>query len=139
MPRIDRITLTRPLLYGNPIPWEIAPWYDRVLHAAHDELRMCGARFYKGDIMRYTFNKRTLLAQFDKELVRALRAARTMTDYELEAAYAELYVVRAITQSATMSRIIGVVWDIYGAEISRRQELTRARLLIEETIDEMEN
>ena len=48
-PRIDRITLTRPLLYGNPIPREIAPWYDRVLHAAHDELRMCGARFYDRD------------------------------------------------------------------------------------------
>lgn len=49
MPRIDRITLTRPLLYGTPIPREIAPWYDRVLHAAHDELRMRGARFYDRD------------------------------------------------------------------------------------------
>ena len=49
VPRIDRITLTRPLLYDSPIPWEIAPWYDRVLHAAHDELRMRGARFYDRD------------------------------------------------------------------------------------------
>ena len=49
VPRIDSITLTRPLLYGNPMPWEIAPWYDRVLHAAHDELRMRGARFYDRD------------------------------------------------------------------------------------------
>ena len=49
VPHIDRITLTRPLLYGHTIPWEIAPWYDRVLHAAHDELRMCGARFYDRD------------------------------------------------------------------------------------------
>ena len=49
VPRIDRITLTRPLLYGNPIPWEIAPWYDRMLHAAHDELRMRGALFYDRD------------------------------------------------------------------------------------------
>ena len=48
-PSIDRITLTRPLLYGNPIPREIAPWYDRVLHAAHDELRMRGARFRDRD------------------------------------------------------------------------------------------
>lgn len=93
----------------------------------------------KGGIMQNTFNKKTLLAQFDQELVRALRAARTMTDYELETAEAELYVARAIAQTATMSRIIGVMWDIYGDEISRRQELTRARLLIEETIDEMEN
>ena len=89
--------------------------------------------------MRYTFNKKTLIAQFDKELARALCAARTMTDYELETAEADLYVARAIAQTATMSRIIGVVWYIYGDEISRRQELTRARLLIEETIDEMEN
>lgn len=49
VPRIDRITLTRPLLDGKPIPREIAPWYDRVLHAAHDELRTCGARFYDRD------------------------------------------------------------------------------------------
>ena len=89
--------------------------------------------------MRYTFNKRTLIAQFDKELERALCAARTMTDYELETAEANLYVARAIAQTATMSRIIGVVWDIYGDEIGRRQELTRARLLIEETISETEN
>ena len=89
--------------------------------------------------MRYTFNKETLLAQFDKELARALCAASTMTDYELETAYANLYVARAIAQTATMSRIIGVVWDIYGDEISRRQELTRARLRIEETISETEN
>ena len=89
--------------------------------------------------MRYTFNKHTLLAQFDKELVRALRAASAMTDYELETAYADLYVARKIAQTATMSRIIGVVWYIYGDEISRRQELTLARLLIEETISETEN
>ena len=88
--------------------------------------------------MRYTFNKHTLIAQFDKELVRALRAASTMTDYELETAYANLYVARAIAQTATMARIIGVVRDIYGDEIDRRQELTRARLLIEETISETE-
>ena len=49
VPRIDRITLTRPLLYGTPIPWEIAPWYDRVLHVAHDELLMRGALFYDRD------------------------------------------------------------------------------------------
>ena len=89
--------------------------------------------------MRYTFNKKTLLAQFDKELARALRAASTMTDYELETAEAGLYVARAIAQTATMSRIIGVVWYIYGDEIDRRQELTRARLVIEEEISEMEN
>ena len=89
--------------------------------------------------MRYTFNKRTFMAQFDKELARALRAASTMTDYELETANAELYVARAIAQTATMSRIIGVVWYIYGDEIDRRQELTRARLVIEEEISEMED
>ena len=45
VPRIDRITLTRPLLHGNPIPREIAPWYDRVLHAAYYKLCMRGTRF----------------------------------------------------------------------------------------------
>ena len=70
--------------------------------------------------MCYTFNKETLLAQFDKELVRASCAASTMTDYELETAYTDLYVARAIAQTATMSRIIGVVWYIYGDEIDRR-------------------
>ena len=89
--------------------------------------------------MRYTFNKKTLLAQFDKELVRALCVASTMTDYELETAYADLYVARAIAQTATMSRIIGVVWDIYGDEIGRRRWVMRARLRIEETISETEN
>ena len=89
--------------------------------------------------MRDTFNKRTLIAQFDKELARALCAASTMTDYELETACADLYVARAIAQTATMSRIIGAVWDIYGDEIGRRQELKRARLRIEETISETEN
>ena len=89
--------------------------------------------------MRYTFNKRTFMAQFDKELARASCAASTMTDYELETANAELYVARAIAQTATMSRIIGVVWYIYGDEIDRRQELTRARLVIEEEISEMED
>ena len=89
--------------------------------------------------MRYTFNKRTLIAQFDKELVRALCAASTMTDYELETAYAKLYVARAIAQTATMSRIIGVVWDIYADEIARRRWVMRARLRLEETISETEN
>ena len=89
--------------------------------------------------MCYTFNKKTLLAQFDKELVRASCAASTMTDYELETAYTDLYAARAIAQTATMSRIIGVVWYIYGDEIARRQELTLARLWIEETISETDD
>ena len=89
--------------------------------------------------MHYTFNKKTLLAQFDKELERALCAASTMTDYELETAYANLYVARAIAQTATMAQIIGVVWDIYADEMGRRRWVMRARLRIEETISEMEN
>ena len=76
--------------------------------------------------MCYTF-KKTLLAQFDKELARALCAASTMTDYELETVEVGLYVAMALAQTVTMSRIIGVVRDIYGDEIARRQVLSTTR------------
>ena len=87
--------------------------------------------------MRYTFNKHTLIAQFDKELVRALCAASTMTDYELETAYVNLYAAATNAHTAIMSRIIGEVWDIYGEEMGRRRWVMRARLRIEETISEL--
>ena len=80
--------------------------------------------------MCYTFNKRTLLAQFDKELARAFAESPEMSGAELTSISDKLYKARLAAHTTTMAYIIGNVRDIYGYEIERRHNYAGTRLSI---------
>ena len=80
--------------------------------------------------MRYTFNKKTLLAQFDKELARAFTESPKMSGAELTSISDKLYKARLAAHTATMAQIIGKVLDIYGDEIDRRHNYAITRVSI---------
>ena len=80
--------------------------------------------------MCYTFNKKTLLAQFDKELTRAFTESPKMSGAELSSISDKLYKARLSAPTTTMAQIIGNVRDIYGYEIERRHNYEITRLSI---------
>ena len=80
--------------------------------------------------MCYTFNKKTLLAQFDKELARAFTESPKMSGAELTSISDKLYEARLAAHTTAMAQIIGNVRDIYGYEIERRHNYARTRLSI---------
>ena len=80
--------------------------------------------------MRYTFNKKTFLAQIDKEVARAFTESPKMSGAELASISDKLYKARLSAPTTTMAQIIVNVLDIYADEIERRHNYEITRLSI---------
>ena len=80
--------------------------------------------------MCYPFNKKTLLAQFDRELARAFTESPKMSGAELSSISDKLYKARLAAHTTAMAQIIGNVRDIYADEIERRHNYAITRVSI---------
>ena len=80
--------------------------------------------------MHYTFNKRTLIAQWRNELERAFTESPKMSDAELTSISDKLYEAWRAARTVRMAQIIRSVRYIYTDEQTRRDNLERARLAV---------